>query len=71
MTRYNRIDEHFRQLGEDFFGKTAMDRITDEQLEQARIFSMKELGRRTIKDGLQPDGTLKEIFCNYIFGTFM
>lgn len=68
---YNYIDVLFRSYGEEFFGKEAMDKITDEQVEEARIYAMFTLGELTKQLGLQKQGTAKELFCNYIFGVFM
>lgn len=67
----NYIDVLFRGYGENFFGKEAMDRITDEQVEEARIYAMTTVSELTKQLGLQKKGTAKELFCNYIFGVFM
>lgn len=61
----------FRRHGEDFFGKIPMDRITDKQVEEARIFAEQEVINLTKKYGKQPEDTCKELFCNYVFGCFM
>lgn len=60
----NEGDKIFRSYGEDFFGKKAMDQITDEQIEEAKAFAISEA------DNYDEDAT-RELFCNYIFGTFM
>ena len=65
------IDKIFRGYGEEFFGKEAMDYITDEQVEEARCQAFMWLGELTQKYGKQEEGTVRELFCNYIFGTFM
>ena len=65
------IDRIFRGYGEEFFGKEAMDNITDEQVEEARCQAFKWRDELTQKYGKQENGTVKELFCNYIFGTFM
>lgn len=65
------IDRMFRGYGEDFFGKELMDQITDAQVEEARCWAMTELSRLTEKYGLQDMGTVKELFCNYVFGEFV
>lgn len=69
MTNY--IDVLFRGYGENFFGKETMDRITDEQVEEARIYAMVTVSELTKQLGLQKKGIAKELFCNYIFGVFM
>lgn len=63
MAHYNYIDVLFRRWGSEHFGEETMDRITDSQMEQARIKTMnlttdyvKGCGRRSEV----PDGTLKE-----------
>lgn len=65
------IDRTFRGYGEEFFGEKAMNGITDEQVEEARCFAMRELAELTAKSGRQAEGTAKELFLNYIFGEFM
>lgn len=65
------IDRVFRGYGEEFFGEKAMSSITDEQVEEARCFAMREVAERTAKSGRQAEGTAKELFLNYIFGEFM
>ena len=65
------IDKVFRKYGEEFFGKTAMDMITDAQVEEARCEAMKYLCELTRKYGKQYQGTVKDLFCNYVFSTFM
>lgn len=65
------IDRIFRGYGEEFFGKECMDKITDEQVEEARCEAFKLLEEKTKKYGKQEKGTVEELFCNYIFGTFM
>lgn len=65
------IDTIFRGYGEKFFGKTAMDQITDAQVEEARVYACQEVHNLTKIHGKQSDGTAAELFCNYIFGTFM
>lgn len=65
------IDQTFRKYGEDFFGKSIMETITDSQVEKARCWAMKGVRDLTIKYGRQPNGTAKELFCNYIFEYFI
>ena len=65
------IDKIFRGYGEEFFGKEAMDNITDEQVEETRCQAFRWLDEMTQKYGKQENGTVKELFCNYIFGSFM
>ena len=65
------IDRIFRGYGEEFFGKQAMDKITPEQVEEARCFAMDVLAALTKEFGLQKKGTERELFCNYVFGMFM
>ena len=52
------IDRIFRGYGEDFFGKKAMDKITDEQVEEARCYAARELSRLTRKYGRQGKGSV-------------
>lgn len=65
------IDRVFRGYGEEFFGKEAMDKITDEQVEVARCEAYKMLCELTQKYGKQEKGTLEELFNNYIFAYYM
>ena len=65
------IDKIFREYGEDFFGKQCMDRITDSQVEEARVFAFNELAALTKKYGKQDPGTTKELFCNYLFSEYI
>lgn len=65
------IDKIFREYGENFFGKECMDQITDAQVEEARCFAFNECSELTKKYGKQEKGTTEELFCNYIFGTFL
>lgn len=65
------IDRVFRGYGEEFFGKAAMDMITDDQVEEARCFACRELGYLTKMYGKQENGVVNELFCNYVFGNFM
>ncbi len=65
------IDRIFRGYGEEFFGKQAMDMITDAQVEEARCWTFNELHDLTARYGKQEEGTAQELFCNYIFGEFM
>ena len=64
------IDKVFRRYGEDVFGKAYMNKITDEQVEEARVYACNELARRTAKYGKQDSGTVKDLFCSYIFKHF-
>lgn len=68
---YNYIDVLFRRYGEESFGKESMDKITDEQVEEARIYAITMLSELTKQLGLQEKGTAKELFCNYISDVFM
>ena len=65
------IDKIFRGYGEDFFGKQCMNRITDDQIEEARVFAFNELAALTKKYGKQESGTAKELFCNYLFSEYI
>lgn len=65
------IDKVFKGYGEEFFGVKAMEQITDEQIEEARVWTCNEIHRLTALYGLQEQGTIKELFCNYVFGQFM
>lgn len=65
------IDRVFRGYGEEFFGADAMSAITDSQVEEARCYAFSELDSLTAQYGRQPNGTARELFCNYIFGNFM
>ena len=62
------IDRIFRGYGEEFFGKAFMDGITDSQVEEARVWAFNELDYLTRKYGKQEKGTVKELFCNCLFG---
>lgn len=65
------IDKLFRGYGEEFLGKECMDKVTDEQVEEARCWACAEVGKLTEKYGRQPNGTAKELFCNYVFSEFI
>ena len=67
----NYIDVLFRGYGEQFFGKSVMDQITDSQVEEARIYAMMMLGELTKALGLQEKGTAKRLFCEYIESYFI
>lgn len=64
------IDKLFRGYGEEFFGKEAMDQITDEQVEEARCEACKMLNELTAEFGKQEEGVVKELFYNYVFANF-
>lgn len=75
MAHYNYIDILYREYGEEFFGKSVMDKITEEQVEKARIETNKlisELARMYISQGKtneflnNPEFKVKKIFCDYI-----
>ena len=65
------IDKLFRGYGEEFFGKTAMNMITDDQVEEARCAAFQATHELTEKYGKQEEGTTRELFCNYVFECFM
>ena len=65
------IDKIFRGYGEEFFGKECMDQITNAQVEEARCWVFTEVGNLTAAYGKQPSGTVKKLFCNYIFSKFI
>lgn len=65
------IDKIFRFYGIDFFGDQVMDKITPEQIEECRVEAFKELDKLTKKYGLQPKGTVKELFCNILFERYI
>lgn len=65
------IDRVFRGYGEEFFGKAAMDLITDDQVEEARCFACQGLSDLTKKYGKQENWVVKELFCNYVFWNFV
>lgn len=66
------IDRMCRGFGEEFFGKEAMDTITDAQVEKARIEAFKQLEELVIKTGPQEGNTrFAELFCNYVFSEYM
>lgn len=67
------IDRTFREYGNEFFGKPVMDRITDAQVEEARVATMQEVARLTKKYFPErlPKNTAKELFCNYLFSKFV
>lgn len=69
MTTY--IDKLFRGYGEEFFGKSAMNRVTDEQVSEARCAAFQATCELTGKYGKQEPGTVKELFRNYVFECFM
>ena len=69
MAHYNYIDVLFRRWGEEFYGKSVMDLITDEQVEKARIWTMEEMSKIVKKCGSRTeikDGTIKTLFLNRI-----
>lgn len=66
-----RIDRIFKQYAVDFFGETPTERLTEEQIEEARVFAFSELHKLTEKYGRQKDGTCREIFLNYLFDRYI
>lgn len=71
MRQESYVDRNFRWYGEAFFGKMAMDRITSEQVEEARVYAFRELANLTARYGEQKKGTVQELFCDYIFSEFI
>lgn len=71
MRNERNLEQIFRGYGEEFFGTKAMNQITTEQVEEARCAAMNELCDLTAKYGRQEDGTVRELFCNYVFANFM
>lgn len=62
----NRIDNLFRKFGEEQFGKEAMNQVSDERVEKARIAAMKDLSS-LIRSGRKINqGVAKKIFCWYL-----
>lgn len=66
LNRESAIDRRFREYGEKRFGKKAMDRLSLEQVEEARCFACQVLGELTRDFGLQDKDTAEEIFCMYV-----
>jgi len=66
------IDRMCRGYGEEFFGKDAMDEVTDAQVEEARIQAFIQLSELVVKTGPQEGNErFKQLFCNYVFANFM
>lgn len=65
------VDKIFREYGEEFFGKDAMQNITDSQVEEARVFAFKALDYLTGMYGKQEAGTARKLFCNYLFDRYI
>lgn len=60
------IDRTFREYGVKRFGKEKMNRLTDEQIEAARVRTFQDLTRLTAKFGRLNNGRAENIFCYYI-----
>ncbi len=65
------IDKIFRHYGEDSLGKECMDKITDSQVETARCWACNELHELTKKYGKRTEGTVKELFCDYVIAEYL
>ncbi len=52
----------FRQYALDFFGTGVDSYLTDEMIEESRIYACKEETE---------DDAIKEVFLNHIFGTYI
>ena len=62
----NRIDAFFRKCGEEQFGKEAMNQVSDERVEKARIAAMNDL-TSLIRSGRKINQhAAKKIFCWYL-----
>lgn len=71
MKKERNLEQIFRGYGEEFFGKTIMDQITTEQIEEGRCAAMNKLHDLTEKYGRQEDGTAQVLFCEYIFNRWV
>ena len=65
------IDKLFKGYGVEFFGEEPMRRVTDAQIEEARVFAFNECARLTEKYGPQTKGTTRELFLNYLWGEYL
>lgn len=60
------LDIRCREWGEEQFGKDAMNQVSDERVEKARIAAMNDLSS-LIRSGRKINqGTAKKIFCWYL-----
>lgn len=61
------IDRIFRGYGESHFGKEVMDRVTDEQVEDARVRAFQEASILTAQLGRKlRKGAVESIFIMYV-----
>ena len=58
----NNIDVIFRGYGVEVLGEEAMSRLTDEQIDEARVYAFTTLGERTKRYGKQKNGTCEKLF---------
>lgn len=66
------IDRVFRGYGEEELGADQMSAISSAQVEEARCYAMKTLGRLTEDLGKKlPKGTAKMLFCEYVKQRFL
>ena len=64
------IDRVFYKHAEEFFGKRAMETITDDQVEEARVFTCRLIHDK-VEAGECPIKTDQwELFNNYLFEHF-
>lgn len=64
------IDKVFYKHAEEFFGRTAMQHITDDQVEEARVFTCRLIHDKVEAEGIPINVNQWEIFNNYLFENF-
>lgn len=58
----NNIDVIFRDYGVKALGEETMARLSDEQIDEARVYAFTALGERTKRYGKQESGTCEKLF---------
>ena len=58
----NNIDVIFRDYGVKALGEETMARLTDEQIDEARVYAFTALSERTKRYGKQENGTCEKLF---------
>lgn len=58
----NNIDVIFRDYEVKVLGEETMARLSDEQIDEARVYAFTALGERTKRYGKQESGTCEKLF---------
>ena len=72
--KYTVMDENLRAKATEFFGEKPMNRITAEQVIEAREWALDEAIRLSLKYGwsvIQAAQNVDMLFCNYLFEKYI